>query len=141
MATRSIIAARDTISGTFRAIYCHWDGYPAHQMPILSEHFNTPEKIKALMDLGNLSILGADTETPNPFNGPRIDGACMAYGRDRGDENTGAMTWSHLQEVKRMARDCGAEFIYFGDFGQWACFVRQIRINGERVWVDALEDI
>ena len=27
--------------GTTETIYCHWDGYPEHQMPILTEHYNT----------------------------------------------------------------------------------------------------
>ena len=37
--------------GTTETIYCHWDGYPEHQMPILTEHYNTAEKVKALLAL------------------------------------------------------------------------------------------
>lgn len=26
--------------GTTETIYCHWDGYPEHQMPILTKHLS-----------------------------------------------------------------------------------------------------
>ena len=32
--------------GTTETIYCHWDGYPEHQMPILTKHYDTAEKVK-----------------------------------------------------------------------------------------------
>ena len=43
--------------GTTETIYCHWDGYPEHHMPILTEHYNTAEKVQALLALGDISIL------------------------------------------------------------------------------------
>ena len=37
MATRSAIGYIRP-DGSIRAVYCHWDGSPGHQLPILTEH-------------------------------------------------------------------------------------------------------
>ena len=51
--------------GTTETIYCHWDGYPSHQMPILTKHYDTADKVKALLALGDISILG-ERIAPDP---------------------------------------------------------------------------
>ena len=38
MATRSAIGLKK-IDGTIEAVYCHWDGYPAHNGKILMNHY------------------------------------------------------------------------------------------------------
>ena len=85
MGTRSNIAAQMT-DGTSKVIYCHWDGYIAHNGQILNKHYNTQEKVEALIALGNISSLAPSTECPegHTFDTP-IDGYCVAYGRDRGE--------------------------------------------------------
>lgn len=93
MATRSIIGIRNE-DGNVREIYCHWDGYPSWNGKILKEHYTTPEKINELMDLGNLSILGSkinpEDGVEHTFDKP-VDGVCVAYGRDRGDDKQEAL--------------------------------------------------
>jgi hypothetical protein len=86
MATRSTISL-ETDKG-IKTIYCHWDGYPSHHLPILEEHYNTYEKVEALMSLGNLSTLDNSIECPegHSFDNP-IDGYCIAFGRDRGEKD------------------------------------------------------
>lgn len=59
MGTRSVIAVR---TGTARkprylAVYCHWDGRPDHQLPILAERYNTQAKALTLIAGGSISSL------------------------------------------------------------------------------------
>jgi hypothetical protein len=77
MATRSTIAL-DLDKNHVKVIYCHFDGYPEHHLPILTEHYNTVEKINELLDLGDLSVLNITPDT------------CIAYGRDRYEKGTEA---------------------------------------------------
>jgi hypothetical protein len=69
MATRSTISI-ETPEG-IRSIYCHFDGYLDHNGKILKEHYDTAEKVNALIDLGDISSLGEDLEKT------------VAYHRDR----------------------------------------------------------
>ena len=59
MGTRSAIGYLQP-SGSVRAVYCHWDGYPSHQLPILETHYNTTAKVKALVKPGSMSSLRTD---------------------------------------------------------------------------------
>ena len=56
MATRSAIGYRK-LDGSVRAVYCHWDGYPEHQLPILKKHYNGIRKVQALIKPGSMSSL------------------------------------------------------------------------------------
>lgn len=56
MGTRSAIGYRQP-SGAVRAVYCHYDGYPSHQLPILKEHYNTLSKVQELIRPGSMSSL------------------------------------------------------------------------------------
>ena len=64
MGTRSAIVVK-LEDGSYRGIYCHWDGYPSHHGPLLTEHYNTQESAEALVNLGFLSSLNARLR-PNP---------------------------------------------------------------------------
>lgn len=56
MATRSTIGVRSE-DGTVKAIYCHWDGYPAGVGAGLIQNYNSKEKAQALIELGGFSSL------------------------------------------------------------------------------------
>ncbi|MFZ9888705.1 MAG: hypothetical protein ACO3JL_14490 [Myxococcota bacterium] len=56
MATRSAIGYA-LPSGKVCAVYCHWDGSPSHQLPILKEHYNSLPKVRALVKPGSMSQL------------------------------------------------------------------------------------
>jgi hypothetical protein len=56
MATRSAIGYA-LPSGKVRAVYCHWDGSPSHQLPILKEHYNSLPKVRVLIEPGSMSAL------------------------------------------------------------------------------------
>ena len=63
MATRSNIGIKNS-DGSIEMIYCHWDGYPDNQLPILTEHYNTEDKVRELLALGDISVL-AERVKPN----------------------------------------------------------------------------
>lgn len=102
--------------GATETIYCHWDGYPEHQMPILTEHYNTAEKVKALLALGDISILGErlapDADEPHSFEKP-ADGVTVAYHRDRKEPMQPAVT--HKSVVSLMNDDWGIPYYYLFD--------------------------
>ncbi len=59
-------------NGKILRIYCHNDGGPEKAGQILAEHYNTTEKVNALLALGGLVHLGETPET------------CVAHHRDHG---------------------------------------------------------
>lgn len=86
MGTRSNIAAQMS-DGTSKVIYCHWDGYISYNGRILNQYYDTQEKVEALIALGNISSLDLSTECPQGHSfDTRIEGYCVAYGRDRGEK-------------------------------------------------------
>jgi hypothetical protein len=90
MATRSRIAI-ETGDGTVKSVYCHWDGYPSHHGRILLQHYKDREKLEKLIDLGSLSILAPEVDIPEGVDhnfGNQVEGICVFYGRDRGDDGT-----------------------------------------------------
>lgn len=62
MGTRSTIAI-EFADGTVQQVYCHWDGYLAHNGKILAEHYMDPFKVRALVDLGGFSSLEVSPES------------------------------------------------------------------------------
>ena len=61
MGTRSTIAI-EFADGTVQQVYCHWDGYLAHNGKILAAHYMDPFKVKALLALGGFSSLEGTVE-------------------------------------------------------------------------------
>ena len=86
MSTRSNIAMLNN-DGTVTTIYCHWDGYPSYNGKILSEYYNTTDKVTELIKYGDLSSLQPNVypTAPHSFEEPQED-VCIYYHRDRGDD-------------------------------------------------------
>ena len=97
MATRSTIAL-EFADGTIGQVYCHWHGYLSNNGKILFENYSDPFKLQKLIDLGDVSSLGAEIgvkhefDNPNKFGTPEFmawnevkRGMCTFYGRDRGE--------------------------------------------------------
>lgn len=61
MGTRSTIAL-EFADGTVHQVYCHWDGYLAHNGKILSDLYMDPFKVKELVALGDFSSLQETVE-------------------------------------------------------------------------------
>jgi hypothetical protein len=127
--------------GTFRSIYCHWDGYPENNGKLLLEHYKDEAKVSALMDLGNISSLnpeigekhdfdynrsfdysGADCKPKDPKGKlskeeiERLDRMCHAYGRDRGEKGQEAKV--HEDEAAFLER-ADEEYTYLFKDGKW----------------------
>lgn len=70
---------------TVEAIYCHYDGYPDHICPLLSNYYNTEEAIRELIALGDLCCLEKRLK-PGPGEthtaSRPIDDVTIAYARD-----------------------------------------------------------
>lgn len=136
MSTCSLIGFKPaTTLGTapIQYIYCHFDGYPTGVGAVLNEHYTTPEKVKQLMELGNLSILAPEIGFKRNFDAPYGDEKamaihrennkkyCLAYGRDRGEDNQGASlilkASAFFSEVD--ANGCDFGYLFDESTGEW----------------------
>ena len=117
MATRSRIAIEKP-DGKVESIYCHWDGYPGGNGVTLIENYTDHTKVQALIDLGDISSLRPNVEAPSghSFNNPD-ENTTVAYGRDRGEKNTGKEIHGSVPEFFNGNIE---EFGYlFTQEGQW----------------------
>ena len=110
MATRSVIAVR---TGTARkprylAVYCHYDGYPSHQLPILAEHHNSPAAALSLVAGGDISAL----RTNLGWNRETLLKTGPLYYVDRGETDVDARSFADIQQLIEHYRDCGCEHAY-----------------------------
>jgi hypothetical protein len=110
MSTRSDII-RQNLDGSYDAIYCHWDGYPAHNGKILLHHYADPAKVDALIRLGHLSFLGPEIGEKHPFE-ECPDGQCNAYGRDRGEVNVNSNHFATAHELAAHLKESWTEYCY-----------------------------
>lgn len=78
MATRSAIG-RFCSDGSIHAAYCHWDGSPEHQLPILREHYSSDESARQLIDPGSMSALRTILTWTHATRAP-----CPLYHSERG---------------------------------------------------------
>ena len=56
MGTRSRIGIK-LKDDSILSVYCHWDGYPSYNGRILRDNYNTVDKVRELIDGGNISAL------------------------------------------------------------------------------------
>jgi hypothetical protein len=127
MGTRSAIAV--FYGDKVRAVYCHWDGYVSHNGQILQDHYGY-EKALRLVELGDLSSLGAEIGTEHPFS--RFDSdlsndeydqaygdMCTFYGRDRKDTRAQGKTFDTAKDMIEHYEAMGAEYIYCHNGDSW----------------------
>ena len=105
MGTRSLIAIEDNNTESL-VIYCHYDGYPKHQMPLLEEKYNTPVAIRQLLSKGDLSSL----ETDKDWNYQPMEKQPLSY-KMRGETNVD-MQRCKTADLQRLAYERDAEWIY-----------------------------
>ena len=116
MSTRSLIGTLNS-DNTARVIYCHWNGYPEVQLPMLIRYYNTPEKVNELLELGDISYLGKwvkpDEGVKHTFKKP-ADGVTVAYHRDRGEEYEPPFV-TVFDRLFREYDGCWIEYFYLFD--------------------------
>jgi hypothetical protein len=108
MGTRSTIAL-EFADGTVEQVYCHWDGYLAHNGQILQKHYINPFVLRDLIDLGDISSLRPQIGTKHAFShfGTTLDQEAYNflygemttfYGRDRGETGTSAKKFKDYED-------------------------------------------
>ncbi len=115
MGTRSTIAL-EYADGTVGQVYCHWDGYLAHNGQILLKHYSNPFVLRALLDLGDISSLGENIGEEHPFS-PHASaadkaaydlamegGATTFYGRDRGETGVDQRMFKDFADYRKNAQ-------------------------------------
>lgn len=127
MSTRSNIVMLNE-DGSLESIYCHWDGYPSHNGRLLYENYTDPAKIRKLMKLGDISILGEEIGRKHafdrfgkkkytPYQVTRKDGTkvggCTAYGRDRGETGTESTHYPNMEAMIAMLEEAWTEWVYY----------------------------
>ena len=116
MSTRSMIAFNN--GSTITAIYCHFDGYLEGVGKTLMNYWNDIEKVEALMELGDLSVLGTEIGEKQNFDNCTNDNWCLAYGRDRGETGTEAKDYSRMHYAEGNYK--GVDYYYVFDGIQWS---------------------
>lgn len=108
MGTRSMIAIENPHSKAVKSIYCHWDGYLAHNGAILNEHYSNSPKVNNLIALGDLSSLRPEIGVQHAFSSldvPKEEqeaydkehgNSCTFYTRDRGE----IAPYKHFESAK-----------------------------------------
>lgn len=90
MGTRAFIGIENK-DGSVDSIYTHWDGYISHHGPILLKNYNEEKKIRELLELRDLSILGSKIGEKHDFHNrsnnkiAEKENWCLSYSRDRGE--------------------------------------------------------
>ena len=121
MATRSFIGKVQQ-DGSIHGIYCHYDGYPEGVGATLKEHYQNPQKVDALLALGDISSLGSELGEKHRFESP-TPGWTVAYHRDRGEELSPPMVYADAEQlVKNSFSDVGAEWAYVFHHDGWRTY-------------------
>jgi len=108
MGTRSTIAL-EYADGTVEQVYCHWDGYLAHNGHILQKHYSNPFILRDLIDLGDISSLRPQIGTKHAFShfdtemdqkeySEKYGEMTTFYGRDRGETGTSAKQFKDYED-------------------------------------------
>ena len=134
MATRSTIAL-EYADGTVEQVYCHWDGYLAHNGKILQEHYSNPFILRDLIDLGDVSSLKPTVGTKHAFSHFELRAEEVAeykvltenmttfYGRDRGETGTSAKKFASFEDYLLNHQYEEYDYILRSDCGEPVWFV------------------
>ena len=130
MGTRSRIGVMH--GDKVKSVYCHWDGYLAHNGKILQEHFDSA-KANNLVALGDMSTLRAEIGEAHAFSYHDLpkdeveafkattENMCTFYGRDRGETGTDFKVAHTFEEFLEQCDNCAAEYYYIMKDGVWYC--------------------
>lgn len=118
MGTRSDIIVQRS-DGSYKRVYCHWDGYLEGVGATLQEHYNSQERAEAVVEPGDMSSLmeACDGAPGHTFKTP-VEGQTIYYGRDRGEPDTDGLIGASLIEVWP-PEDTWTEFTYVWQDGKW----------------------
>ena len=112
MATRGRIGIQLS-DDSILSIYCHYDNYPEFQGRVLRDHYDTPEKVKALIDGGDVSC----TWTNAGWNNETLPETGALYYSARGED----CPPRHDETMTEFFNN-GEEFGYIYQNGEWFCY-------------------
>jgi len=129
MGTRSRIGVMH--GDKVKSVYCHWDGYLAHNGAILMEHYDSA-KANQLVALGDISSLRPSIGEAHPFSRfetelsnedfeAKYENMTTFYGRDRGEKGTDFKVAYTFAEFLTQCDNCCAEYYYIMRDGVWYC--------------------
>jgi hypothetical protein len=131
MGTRSTIAL-EFADGTVEQVYCHWDGYLAHNGQILLKHYSNPFILRDLIDLGDISSLRPQIGTKHDFSHFSTEMSqeqytalygemTTFYGRDRGETGVSAKKFKDYED-----------YLAHHQYEEYEYILRNI--NGKATW-------
>jgi hypothetical protein len=140
MATRAMIGMVRA-DGSVRAIYSHWDNYPAHTGILLKAFYDTADTVTALLDRGDVSSLGASLEETTFFNNIMYDNNRTDYPPSSSRyqfSNDQANRFPDIVSAVQYYTECWCEFFYVFEDGIWT--VRD-RYGMNRSLAGVIEDL
>jgi hypothetical protein len=107
--------------GRVDSVYVNFDGDPARTGKLLKERYNSLERAREIIALGNLSFLAESLETcdGHSFDTP-VKGHTVAYGRDRGEEDEEASVRDTWGEVRARSHT-DYNYIFDDHLEKWIC--------------------
>lgn len=127
MSTRSLVGY--TEGNKIKYIYVHWDGYPSHRMPMLSA-FDTLDKVKGLIDLGDLSTLGCNLQSCEKMRGEMSDdevGISSEYREFTDDRVDTPHHFIPLEILADLSEESWCEYCYLFHNGTW--YYSRVRVR------------
>ena len=127
MGTRSRIGVMH--GDKVKSVYCHWDGYLAHNGKMLGEYYDSA-RANELVALGDLSSLRPNIGETHAFSHYDVEmdqtqyyelygDMCTFYGRDRGETGTEFKVAHTFAEFLKQCDNCAAEYYYIMKDGVW----------------------
>lgn len=117
MSAHAFIAKKTGVD-KYKAIFCQFDGYLSQVGKILAEHYDTTEKVDALLSLGGIQSLGEQIgSAPEGLENREDEKYTVAFKRDLDDDswNTEEMTLDELID-----NDIDECYVYiFGGDERW----------------------
>jgi hypothetical protein len=127
MGTRSRIGI-ELADGSILSVYSHYDGYPSFNGRVLREFYNTKEKVRKLIDGGDMSC----TWTNVGWNNETLPEMGPLHYTMRGEsiENNAPELSKDHGEYLKMSANADEEYSYLFADGEWICY-------NTRSWDDA----
>ena len=119
MGTRSRIGIQLS-DESILSVYCHWDGYPKFNGVKLVENFNTREKVKELIDGGDISSLWTNERWSNDLLDRHRDVYGPQYYSQRGEDCPPRLDANKYDYLAN-----GEEYAYIYTLNnEWVCYNR-----------------
>lgn len=116
------------VDGSLDTIYNHWCGNLSYLGILLVIHYTSPDKVRQLIDLGNVSSVDRrvnPTTSKHSLYNPE-SGVTVAYGRDCGATKQEAIHFDNFEDYCKS--NMIQEYNYIYNLGQWFIY----KVNNEK---------